>query len=481
MEYIPVQMEWLWMLRTCSHLAKALWIDLASLMWQAKPRGYLITTAGQPMSQSNMIRLGYSPEEIQQGLQELLTHGMLEEDPEGIFFCSFLTEAGSLRRKRQAAGRKGAEQRWLAHSQTVSQEISTATREEANSSDVTNSVELPDPEDAQKIGSGAQKNGKHGKCYGKTIAKVMATPLQTECETGILPEGVREDGLVAVAEGANHKINDSQELGSFKAGRFVGQKTFFPPNTPLEEISYGGGETRGMMGVMGDKGGLRGEKGAKREARGAEALPLDPRPSQSPVPQNEATQLPPMGLKLEPIDPPPAQSPVPQNEVAQLPPMGSKLEPSLPKPSPGQTQVQNLEQSIVERWRKLGELWRDGQPYSKRDRRLLWQVAYLSLTGCNGQKLWAQRACQILWEARPRNPGAYLQRLVLELGSHPGEPDVGIVLNGVPVPAWVNHRVRSLSKQPYPLLDLSETEREEARQVIQECMAIVRGAKNARQ
>lgn len=126
-------------------------------------------------------------------------------------------------------------------------------------------------------------------------------------------------------------------------------------------------------------------------------------------------------------------------------------------------------------YRMHAALWPGRRVASKRDRVLLWRVATLAASGTT----WAQVALQSLADARPDNPGAYLQKLVFELG--PREPNVGLILAEIPVPAEVaNPRPLAPGPPHQPAQPQQEQylSREEVQATIREAMALVRQAAN---
>lgn len=124
--------------------------------------------------------------------------------------------------------------------------------------------------------------------------------------------------------------------------------------------------------------------------------------------------------------------------------------------------------AVQKKFHEYARIWGPRGPLTKRDRVLLWRVCYLA----TDQVEWAKAALESLSQARPNNPGAYLQKLVLELG--PREPNVGVILAGIAVPAEVErpptppHRVDDRPVDEKPLSP------EEARSMMAELMAVVR-------
>lgn len=115
-------------------------------------------------------------------------------------------------------------------------------------------------------------------------------------------------------------------------------------------------------------------------------------------------------------------------------------------------------------------IWPNRRIHKKRDRILLWRVSTLAALG----HTWAQVALDALADAKPENPGAYLQRLVFELG--PRDPHVGLILGEISVPSEItNPRPPShgppQSAEPNQEKPLSP---EEGRAMVREVLAILK-------
>jgi hypothetical protein len=119
-------------------------------------------------------------------------------------------------------------------------------------------------------------------------------------------------------------------------------------------------------------------------------------------------------------------------------------------------------------------LWPNRRVAKKRDRVLLWRVVSLAAIGHG----WAQVALYTLADAKPENPGAYLQKLVFELG--PREPHIGLILGEVPVPAEITNP-RPPAQGP-PRREQPGEEKpltpEEGRAMVQEVLAILKAGGN---
>lgn len=111
-------------------------------------------------------------------------------------------------------------------------------------------------------------------------------------------------------------------------------------------------------------------------------------------------------------------------------------------------------------------LWPNG-PRRRRDRELVYQACYLAKTGCE----WAAKALRAMWEAKPRNPGAYLQRVLLN--SAPSEAEAMRALASVPVPPEI---LDSPPVRPRASPPPAEEKPDPAlvRDILREAMAVVR-------
>lgn len=116
-------------------------------------------------------------------------------------------------------------------------------------------------------------------------------------------------------------------------------------------------------------------------------------------------------------------------------------------------------------FRHHAKAWGPSGPRTKRDRALLWRVCHLAT-----QHTWAHAALEQLAHARPRNPGAYLQKLAMTLA--PPEPNIAIILAKIPLPD-------DLTKDPAPTPKKNHDEEknetpltpEEARELMRELIA----------
>ena len=109
----------------------------------------------------------------------------------------------------------------------------------------------------------------------------------------------------------------------------------------------------------------------------------------------------------------------------------------------------------------------------------MWRLAVLAAGG----EAWARIILESLWDAKPAKPGAYLQRLILELG--PREPEnVAIILEKIPVPPEIVTPINGLAPPAQGAKAAAGTpdpegekplSPEEGRAMIQELIAVVRG------
>jgi hypothetical protein len=109
MDCVPVPLHLLqspaW--RAMSESARALWLDLAGLAWQAKYRGFVCDSMGRPWSLEAIAQLtGRRPKEVQKGIGQLIQGGFLIQTPDGVLFIPALVERAGLSKKRQEAARK---------------------------------------------------------------------------------------------------------------------------------------------------------------------------------------------------------------------------------------------------------------------------------------------------------------------------------------------------------------------------------------
>jgi hypothetical protein len=123
-------------------------------------------------------------------------------------------------------------------------------------------------------------------------------------------------------------------------------------------------------------------------------------------------------------------------------------------------------------FRTYARAWGPRGPTSKRDRALLWRVCALAAAG----ETWAQAALEALAAGNPTRPGAYLQKLTLELG--PRDPHVSLVLAAIPVPAEIQRGPPPASTPRDVPRDEQPLSPEEARALIAEAMAVIGRGQN---
>jgi hypothetical protein len=117
-------------------------------------------------------------------------------------------------------------------------------------------------------------------------------------------------------------------------------------------------------------------------------------------------------------------------------------------------------------FRTYAVAWGPRGPTSKRDRVLLWRVCALAAGG----QTWATTALESLDNGKPTRPGAYLQKLTLELG--PREPHVSLMLAEIPVPAEIGRGPPPSKPREAPVEERPLTP-EEGRELVQELFAAV--------
>lgn len=113
-------------------------------------------------------------------------------------------------------------------------------------------------------------------------------------------------------------------------------------------------------------------------------------------------------------------------------------------------------------------VWGQRGPRTQRDRVLLWRACYLASCGID----WARAALECLATAKPNNPGAYLQRMMLELA--PREPNVAVVLARIPVPEELKTGPPAAPAKPKGNADEKPLSREEAREMLERVYAVLR-------
>lgn len=124
---------------------------------------------------------------------------------------------------------------------------------------------------------------------------------------------------------------------------------------------------------------------------------------------------------------------------------------------------------IWELFRTYATAWGPRGPTTKRDRTLLWRVCRLAVEGHS----WAKAALESLENGNPSRPGAYLQKVILELG--PRNPHVSLILAELPVPPEIQHPPghTSRAKPPQPAVQERPLTPEEGRELVQELFAAV--------
>lgn len=95
-------------LRSCSHAARGLWIDMLCLMFESPRRGYLQQANGQPTTTSQVARMtGCDSAEAAHLLQELEDSGVLSRTEHGVYFSRRMVRDESKREKCAEAGKRG--------------------------------------------------------------------------------------------------------------------------------------------------------------------------------------------------------------------------------------------------------------------------------------------------------------------------------------------------------------------------------------
>lgn len=149
---------------------------------------------------------------------------------------------------------------------------------------------------------------------------------------------------------------------------------------------------------------------------------------------------------------------------------GEKGGPGEKGESPESSNVCSDNRSTLEAWqwfRTYATAWGPRGPTSKRDRELLWRV---SVVAAHGQS-WAKAALESMAAANATKPGAYLQKLVFELG--PKSPHVGVLLAEIAVPEALHRPARRPVETPS-----AEPERplsaEEGREMVRDVLTMLR-------
>ncbi len=130
----------------------------------------------------------------------------------------------------------------------------------------------------------------------------------------------------------------------------------------------------------------------------------------------------------------------------------------------------------LQAFQRVGRLWGRNGPTSRRDRVLLWRVCRLAACG----ESWAKACLDTLADAFPSRPGAYLQKLALELA--PRVPNVAVSLAEVPVPP----EIEAVPRPPRPRAETARGQEqetpltaEERRAMMAEVMAVLRRTNGA--
>ncbi|GAB6186252.1 hypothetical protein JCM17478_17540 [Thermopirellula anaerolimosa] len=113
-------------------------------------------------------------------------------------------------------------------------------------------------------------------------------------------------------------------------------------------------------------------------------------------------------------------------------------------------------------------MWGRAGPSVKRDRVLLWR---LCSAACNGSD-WARAVLETAAAAAPRNPGAYLQRLILEMA--PKVPNPAVWLRRFPTPYEVAHPPPRDPRRPPPQKLDPPASAQEVRAMFRDAMNAVR-------
>ena len=493
MDCVPVPLHLLqspaW--RAMSESARALWLDLAGLAWQSKYRGFVCDPMGRPWNLEAIARLtGNSSKEILKWLKELEQFNLVGVTSDGILFCPHLVEQVAmleareqLKQKRREAGLKGARCRWR---------------------------------NAQKIGNDAHQNGKNGKPNSKPDSKQDGKPDgKSDGKPDSKPDGKqdskpnskpdatfgrsgfgREFYCAAKVSVERRKLNGHRHLE--QPGYMGGIQTSScleceniensPPNTPPQEISHGGGgvgERLGVTGVL--RGVLGGKRGAKGEGeRGSQFL--DPVSKSSEASISEIPNRP--VAKIQPLVPsceqPSELQSAPQAEKTS-PVMGltdcpeaklvASFGPHQTDSVPGQDAGTDRKlplalppkppnwAAVEDDWHRLGRFWPGGEPKKPRDRKLLWRLLGYAHWPENPNQQWARAVLEAFVDAagQAKNPGAYLERLVREIGQREASQEIRLLLRQIETPDWIR-RLPEQNRSPpkhvsapdYPIFEYLE-------------------------
>ncbi|MBC7077975.1 MAG: hypothetical protein H5T92_06695 [Synergistales bacterium] len=147
--------------------------------------------------------------------------------------------------------------------------------------------------------------------------------------------------------------------------------------------------------------------------------------------------------------------------------MGERGPPAHVTPQPLHSASDPDPELVLSLFRQHGRVW-GGGPVTRRDRVLLWRVCHLAAAGLD----WASAALESLAHARPANPGAYLQKLVVELG--PRDPNVAVVLAGIPVPEDISAPPRAQMRAKATETHETPLSPEEGRAMVREVLAILK-------
>jgi len=98
-------------LRSCSVMARGLWMDMICLMHDGTPYGYL--KVGEKIIDAETLSrmVGIAKNETEILLKELKNTGVVEQDKSGCFYCRRLVKDEKLRKTRAKAGRLGGKQK----------------------------------------------------------------------------------------------------------------------------------------------------------------------------------------------------------------------------------------------------------------------------------------------------------------------------------------------------------------------------------
>jgi hypothetical protein len=97
-------------LSSCSLQARGLWLTLFCLMHRSDRKGYLDDRTGMPLKSEQLARMARcSVEEVDRGIQELITSGVFSVSADGHIYSRRMVREAQLSEIRSKAGRKGAE------------------------------------------------------------------------------------------------------------------------------------------------------------------------------------------------------------------------------------------------------------------------------------------------------------------------------------------------------------------------------------